>query len=150
VRYWAWTVIFDLDLLRDRYEKELRPILGNPDREDLTLQLWRDAIEEERRRLLGSWQMPKFRVTHCVLRRAQPHPDQTGVARRRWENTTGCDSARIARTFLRDQSALYTAPVGYRAASHPDETEQYFWILDRACSLSVQNFIFETSFSLRL
>jgi hypothetical protein len=54
VKYLAWTVIFDLDLLRDRYEKELRPILGNPDREDLTLQLWRDAIEEERRRLLGS------------------------------------------------------------------------------------------------
>jgi hypothetical protein len=39
-----------LDVLRDRYEKELRPILGNPDREYLTLQLWREAIEEERNR----------------------------------------------------------------------------------------------------
>jgi hypothetical protein len=50
VKYLARTVPFDLDLLRDRYEKELRPILGNPDREDMTLQLWREAIEEERNR----------------------------------------------------------------------------------------------------
>jgi Nucleotidyltransferase of unknown function (DUF6036)/Acetohydroxy acid isomeroreductase, NADPH-binding domain len=50
VKYLARTVPFDLDVLRDRYEKELRPILGNPDREDLTLQLWREAIEEERSR----------------------------------------------------------------------------------------------------
>jgi uncharacterized nucleotidyltransferase DUF6036 len=50
VKYLARIVPFDLDVLRDRYEKELRPILGNPDREDLTLQLWREAIEEERSR----------------------------------------------------------------------------------------------------
>jgi hypothetical protein len=30
VKYLARTVPFDLDVLRDRYEKELRPILGNP------------------------------------------------------------------------------------------------------------------------
>lgn len=28
--------------------KELRPLLGNPEREDLTLRLWIEAIEEER------------------------------------------------------------------------------------------------------
>jgi hypothetical protein len=35
--------------LKERYRNELRPNLGNPYREDLTLQLWLDAIEEERR-----------------------------------------------------------------------------------------------------
>jgi hypothetical protein len=44
----ARTVPFDLDVLKERYERELRPILGNPDREDQTLRLWREAIEEER------------------------------------------------------------------------------------------------------
>lgn len=34
--------------LKDRHQKELRWQLGNPEREDLTLQLWIDAIEEER------------------------------------------------------------------------------------------------------
>ncbi len=36
----------DPALLRDRYDKELRPILGNPQREDLTLALWIEIIEE--------------------------------------------------------------------------------------------------------
>lgn len=36
------------NVLKDRYEKELRPDLGNPRREDLTLRLWIEAIEEER------------------------------------------------------------------------------------------------------
>jgi hypothetical protein len=48
VRYLARTVPFDLELLRERYTTEQRPYLGNPNREDLTLQLWIDAIEEER------------------------------------------------------------------------------------------------------
>ncbi|MGI8835129.1 MAG: DUF6036 family nucleotidyltransferase [Pyrinomonadaceae bacterium] len=48
VRHLARTVPFDLGVLRERYQKELRPDLGNPEREDLTLQLWREAIEEER------------------------------------------------------------------------------------------------------
>jgi U3 small nucleolar RNA-associated protein 14 len=48
VKYLARTVPFDLDVLKERYERELRPILGNPDREDQTLRLWREAIEEER------------------------------------------------------------------------------------------------------
>jgi hypothetical protein len=36
----------DPALLRDRYLKELRPYLGNPKREDLTLNLWIEIIEE--------------------------------------------------------------------------------------------------------
>jgi len=38
----------DLRLLAQRYEEELKPILGNPERESLTLRLWIEAIEEER------------------------------------------------------------------------------------------------------
>jgi len=50
VKHLARTIPFDLDLLTDRYMKELRPLLGNPEREDLTLRLWIEAIEEDRRR----------------------------------------------------------------------------------------------------
>jgi len=48
VKHLARTIPFDLDMLRARYEKELRPYLANPAREDLTLRLWIEAIEEER------------------------------------------------------------------------------------------------------
>ena len=48
VRYLARIIPFELDLLRERYQKELRPYLGNPKREDLTLKLWIEAIEEDR------------------------------------------------------------------------------------------------------
>jgi hypothetical protein len=48
VLHLARTVPLDLEDLKDRYQKELRWQLGNPEREDLTLQLWIDAIEEER------------------------------------------------------------------------------------------------------
>lgn len=48
VRYLARTVPFDLDLFRERYQSELRPYLGNPKREDMTLNLWIEAIEEDR------------------------------------------------------------------------------------------------------
>lgn len=48
MRYLARTVPFDLDLLRERYQTELRPYLGNPKREDLTLELWIEAITEDR------------------------------------------------------------------------------------------------------
>jgi len=44
----ARTVPFDLEVLKDRYQKELRWQLGNPDPEDLTLRLWIEAIQEER------------------------------------------------------------------------------------------------------
>ena len=39
VKHLARTVPLDLDVLRERYEKELQPDLGNPRREDLTLKL---------------------------------------------------------------------------------------------------------------
>ena len=48
VKYLARTVPFNLGTLRDRYREELRPLLGRPGREDLTLELWVEAIEEER------------------------------------------------------------------------------------------------------
>jgi hypothetical protein len=48
VLHLARTLPLDLKVLKDRYQKELRWQLGNPEREDLTLQPWMDAIEEER------------------------------------------------------------------------------------------------------
>lgn len=48
VKYLARRLPMDLTLLALRYEEELKPILGNPDREGLTLRLWIEAIEEER------------------------------------------------------------------------------------------------------
>jgi hypothetical protein len=50
VLHLARTVPFDLEVLKERYQKELRYQMGNPDREDLTLRLWIEAIEEERSR----------------------------------------------------------------------------------------------------
>jgi hypothetical protein len=49
-KHLAKTVPFDLEVLQERYQKELRWQLGNPEREDLTLRLWIEAIEEERSR----------------------------------------------------------------------------------------------------
>ncbi|MHB8639881.1 MAG: DUF6036 family nucleotidyltransferase [Candidatus Acidiferrales bacterium] len=48
VRFLARTIPFDLEILQERYRKELRWQLGNPTREDLTLKLWIEAIQEER------------------------------------------------------------------------------------------------------
>ena len=48
VLHLARAVPFDLEVLEERYQKELRWQLGNPEREDLTLRLWIEAIEEER------------------------------------------------------------------------------------------------------
>lgn len=48
VKHLAAAVPLDLDMLRDRYQKELRWQLGNPGREDLTLKLWIEMIEEVR------------------------------------------------------------------------------------------------------
>ena len=50
VKHLARTVSLNLGILQDRYQTEVRPDLGNPEREDLTLKLWIDAIEEERSR----------------------------------------------------------------------------------------------------
>ena len=49
VKYLARTLPMDLAVLAKRYDEELKPILGNPDRESLTLRLWLEAIEEERK-----------------------------------------------------------------------------------------------------
>lgn len=48
VKHLARVVPFDLDILRRRFDDELRPNLAIPDREALTLQLWLDTISEER------------------------------------------------------------------------------------------------------
>ena len=50
VKHLARSLPFDLNVLKERYQKELRPDLGNPAREDLTLKLWIDVIEEGRQR----------------------------------------------------------------------------------------------------
>lgn len=47
VRFLARTIPFNLEILQERYRRELRWQLGNPTREDLTLKLWIEAIEEE-------------------------------------------------------------------------------------------------------
>ncbi len=47
VKYLARSIPFDLEVLKDRYRTELRPLLGNPEREDLTMRLWVKAIEED-------------------------------------------------------------------------------------------------------
>lgn len=49
VRFLARSVPLDLETLRERYEKELRWQLGNPAPEDVTLKLWIEAIQEDRR-----------------------------------------------------------------------------------------------------
>ena len=36
----------DINVLKDRYRQELRPKLGRPDRDDLTLELWVEMIDE--------------------------------------------------------------------------------------------------------
>ncbi len=56
VKYLARVVPFDLDVLKARYYDELRVYLGKPEREDLTLKLWIDMIEEGRdqHRIVGT------------------------------------------------------------------------------------------------
>ena len=48
VAHLARVVPFDLDILKARYHNELRIYLGIPEREDLTLKLWIEMIEEAR------------------------------------------------------------------------------------------------------
>ena len=48
VKHLARVVPFDLEVLSQRYHDELRVYLGNPNREDLTLKLWIEMIEETR------------------------------------------------------------------------------------------------------
>lgn len=46
VKFLAEVIPFDLQILEQRYFKELRPFLGIPEREDLTLRLWIEMIAE--------------------------------------------------------------------------------------------------------
>jgi hypothetical protein len=48
VKHLARAIPIDLAILKARYDDELRWQLGNPEREDLTLKLWMEMIEEER------------------------------------------------------------------------------------------------------
>ena len=48
VRYLGRAIPLDTRVLRQRYESELRPYLARPEREDLTLELWIEAVEEAR------------------------------------------------------------------------------------------------------
>jgi len=48
VKHLAHSIPLDMKILKERYEKELRWQLGNPEREDLTLRLWTEMIEEAR------------------------------------------------------------------------------------------------------
>jgi len=48
VKHLARSIPLELEILKERYEKELRWQLGNPEREDLTLKLWIEMIEEDR------------------------------------------------------------------------------------------------------
>ena len=47
--YLAQTVPLDVSILRNRYDNEMRAYLGRPEREDVTLQLWIDIVEERRK-----------------------------------------------------------------------------------------------------
>ena len=46
VKHLARTVPLDVEKLKERYEKELRWQLGIPEREDLTLKMWIEMIQE--------------------------------------------------------------------------------------------------------
>jgi hypothetical protein len=48
VRFLCRTIPLDLQVLEERYRKEMRWQLGMPTREDLTLKLWIEMIEEDR------------------------------------------------------------------------------------------------------
>lgn len=48
VKHIARILPFDLGVLSQRYHTELRPCLGMPEREDLTLRLWIEMIQEDR------------------------------------------------------------------------------------------------------
>lgn len=50
LEYLAATVPLEPSVLKDRYLREMRDYVAVPEREDLTLDLWIDIIEESRRR----------------------------------------------------------------------------------------------------
>jgi hypothetical protein len=48
VEYLATVVPLDVAVLRERYQREMRSYVGVPEREDLTLELWIEIIQEAR------------------------------------------------------------------------------------------------------
>lgn len=50
VTFLATAAPLDAALLRERYEREMRPYLSRPEREDLTLELWFEIIAEAQQR----------------------------------------------------------------------------------------------------
>jgi hypothetical protein len=59
VRYLAKTVPFDLGLLKERYQTEMRWQMAQPGREDLTLELWLEMILEDRGELAEDEKNPE-------------------------------------------------------------------------------------------
>jgi Nucleotidyltransferase of unknown function (DUF6036) len=53
VKHLARSVPLDLSVLQERYQREMRLYLGVPEREDSTLKMWIEAIEEERSKRNG-------------------------------------------------------------------------------------------------
>ena len=49
VEYLGTVVPLDVAVLRERYQNEMRSYVGVPEREDLTLELWIDIIQEAQR-----------------------------------------------------------------------------------------------------
>jgi hypothetical protein len=49
VRFLARTIPFNLEVLNGRYKQELRPLVDNAKRADLTMELWIEMIQEDRR-----------------------------------------------------------------------------------------------------
>lgn len=47
VKHLARTVPFDVKVREERYYTELRADLGNPQREDLTMKLWIEMIQDQ-------------------------------------------------------------------------------------------------------
>lgn len=55
VKHLARAIPLEPEIVKERYDRELRWQFGNPEREDLTLKLWIEMIEEDRppRRVSG-------------------------------------------------------------------------------------------------
>lgn len=49
IEYLGVTIPLDVSILRDRYQREMRGYLSRPEREDLTLDLWMEIIQEAQR-----------------------------------------------------------------------------------------------------
>lgn len=49
IEYLGVTVPLDVSILRERYQREMREYLSSPEREDLTLDLWIEIIQEAQR-----------------------------------------------------------------------------------------------------